>query len=104
MKTAAVSARIMPPKTSCRCDIALNMLRQEHSRHMSLRQKRFEPRSSMADVFISYQRAEHDAVQIIANKLVELKVDIWFDAKLQPGGSFDEEIAQAIKDAKAVLT
>ena len=34
----------------------------------------------MADVFISYQRAEHDAVQIIANKLVELKVDmaLWY--------------------------
>lgn len=58
----------------------------------------------MVDVFISYQRAEREAVQIIANKLVELRVSIWFDAKLRPGGSFDEEIATAIKEAKAVLT
>lgn len=58
----------------------------------------------MVDVFISYQRAEREAVQIIANKLVELRVNIWFDAKLRPGGSFDEEIATAINEAKAVLT
>jgi hypothetical protein len=58
----------------------------------------------MADVFISYQRAEREAVQIIADKLAQLKLEIWFDTKLRAGSSFDEEIDLAIKDAKSVLT
>ena len=58
----------------------------------------------MADVFISYKREERDAVQIIADTLGDLKVDVWFDRRLTVGGSFDEEIARALEDAKAVLT
>ncbi len=58
----------------------------------------------MADVFISYQRSEHDAVAIIAEKLTELRLDVWFDSKLRPGGTFDEEIAAQLDAAKAVLT
>src|SRR5262245_53568807 len=58
----------------------------------------------MADLFISYKREERDAVQIIADTLGDLKVDVWFDRRLTVGGSFDEEIARALRDAKAVLT
>jgi hypothetical protein len=58
----------------------------------------------MADIFISYQRAERDAVAIIAEKLVELRLDVWFDSKLRPGGIFDEEIATQLETAKAILT
>ena len=58
----------------------------------------------MADVFISYKREERDAVQIIADTLTDLKLEIWFDRQLTAGGSFDEEIARALKDASAVLT
>ena len=57
----------------------------------------------MVDVFISYQRAERDAVQIIANKLAELGVEVWFDGKLRVGGSYDEEIAKALDASKCVL-
>jgi hypothetical protein len=57
----------------------------------------------MADVFISYQRAERDAVTIIAEKLTELRLDVWFDSKLRPGGTFDEAIATQLEAAKAVL-
>ena len=48
----------------------------------------------MADVFISYKREERDAVQIIADTLGDLKVDVWFDRRLTVGGGFDEEIAR----------
>jgi len=41
-------------------------------------------------------------VQIIAAALADLKLDVWFDAKLHAGGSFDEEIAAALHEAKAV--
>ena len=57
----------------------------------------------MADVFISYQRAERDAVAIIADKLADLRLEVWFDSKLRPGGTFDEEIATQLETAKAVL-
>ncbi|WP_157067960.1 toll/interleukin-1 receptor domain-containing protein, partial [Desulfosarcina cetonica] len=58
----------------------------------------------MADIFISYQRTERDAVAIIAEKLTELRFDVWFDSQLKPGGAFDEEIATQLETAKAVLT
>ena len=58
----------------------------------------------MSDVFISYQRDEQEAVRIIADKLTELKIDVWFDSNLRTGSTFDEEIAEALESAKAVLT
>jgi hypothetical protein len=57
----------------------------------------------MADVFISYKQEEREAVQIIASSLNDLKLSVWFDTKLRAGGSFDEEIAAALNDAKCVL-
>ena len=57
----------------------------------------------MADVFISYQRQERDAVEIVAEKLKALKFDVWFDEALRSGGSFDQDIADNLKAAKAVL-
>jgi hypothetical protein len=62
-----------------------------------------ERTESEADVFISYKREERDAVQIIADTLADLKVGVWFDSRLTVGGSFDEEIARALRGAKAVL-
>src|ERR1044072_8527036 len=58
----------------------------------------------MADVFISYKREERDAVQIIADTLAGLKLEIWVASRRRAVGSFDEQIAAALKDAKAVLT
>jgi hypothetical protein len=57
----------------------------------------------MTDVFISYKQEEREAVQIIASSLHDLKLSVWFDTKLRAGGSFDEEIAAALDEAKAVL-
>jgi hypothetical protein len=57
----------------------------------------------MADVFISYQRTERDAVAIVAEKLSALKLEVWFDSMLKTGGTFDEQIATKLRDAKAVL-
>ena len=57
----------------------------------------------MVDVFISYKQEEREAVQIIASSLNDLKLSVWFDTKLRAGGSFDEEIAAALTDAKCVL-
>lgn len=57
----------------------------------------------MPDVFISYKREEREAAALIAQKLSDLRVDVWFDNKLVPGGTFDEEIASQLRSAAAVL-
>jgi adenylate cyclase len=57
----------------------------------------------MTDVFISYKREEREAVQIIADKLAALEVEVWFDVGLKSEGSFDSQIADQLSAAKAVL-
>lgn len=57
----------------------------------------------MVDVFISYKREERARCERIANKLKALDLDVWFDARLPSGKSFDREIETTIKAAKAVL-
>ena len=57
----------------------------------------------MTDVFISYTREERARCTTIAAKLRALGLDVWFDAKLASGTSFDHEIEQNIRAAKAVM-
>jgi hypothetical protein len=57
----------------------------------------------MADVFISYKRGERDQVALIAAKLQELGLSVWFDARLETGGSFHGEINREVRAAKAVI-
>lgn len=58
---------------------------------------------SGADVFISYRRDQRETVLLIADKLRELGLTIWFDASLEAGSSFDEEINREVRAAKVVL-
>ena len=55
------------------------------------------------DVFISYKREERPRVEIVAQKLKAIGLKVWFDSSLAAGASFDEQIAAALKGAKAVL-
>src|SRR5689334_17274610 len=55
------------------------------------------------DVFISHKREERQRCIAIRNKLVALKLDVWFDAQVEPGTSFDEEIERAVRAARAVV-
>jgi len=57
----------------------------------------------MPDVFISYKREEKPRCARIAEKLRELGLDVWFDARLESGMSFDREIEEKVTAAKAVL-
>lgn len=57
----------------------------------------------MVDVFISYARDDRPKCERIAAKLRALELDVWFDAKLEAGKSFDREIEETIAKAKAVL-
>lgn len=55
------------------------------------------------DVFISYKREERERCAEIYERLKALKLEVWFDARLEPGTRFDDEIEQAIRAARAVL-
>lgn len=55
------------------------------------------------DVFISYKREERERCIEIYEKLRALKLEVWFDARLDPGTRFDDEIEAAIRAARAVL-
>lgn len=56
-----------------------------------------------SDIFISYRRDQREQVVQIADKLAELGLSVWFDARLEAGTSFDEEINREVRTAKAVL-
>lgn len=56
-----------------------------------------------ADIFISYKREERARVEAIAKALRELKLSVWFDARLQSGNLFDDEINREVRAAKCVL-
>lgn len=56
-----------------------------------------------ADVFISYRRDDRERVLVVAEKLQELGLTVWFDARLEAGTSFDEEINREVRSAKAVF-
>jgi hypothetical protein len=57
----------------------------------------------VADVFISYKREERAHCERIHGLLTALDLDVWFDARLTAGLSFDREIEQALQGARAVL-
>lgn len=57
----------------------------------------------MPDVFISYKREERPRCLEIHDRLAALKLDVWFDARLDPGTRFDDEIEAAVRSAKVVL-
>jgi ATP-dependent Clp protease ATP-binding subunit ClpX len=61
------------------------------------------PRKDGADVFVSYKREERESVKKLARALESLKMDVWFDTKLQAGESFSEEINREIRRARSVV-
>jgi hypothetical protein len=56
-----------------------------------------------ADVFISYKRDERAQVEAIARALEALKLNVWFDAELRSGTSFDQEIERHVRSARCML-
>lgn len=57
----------------------------------------------MADVFLSYARADQSRVEIVAAALEDAGYSLWWDKHLQGGHQFSEDIEAALADAKAVL-
>ena len=57
----------------------------------------------MTDVFISYKREERPRCVAIYNALVDLKLSVWFDGRIEPGTDFDREIEREVRGAASVL-
>ncbi|WP_260483704.1 FlgO family outer membrane protein [Sphingomicrobium flavum] len=57
----------------------------------------------MADIFLSYARADQPRVEKLAAALEEAGYTLWWDKHLRGGHQFSEDIEAAIAEAKAVL-
>jgi formylglycine-generating enzyme required for sulfatase activity len=57
----------------------------------------------VADVFISYKREEREAVERLAQELRRLGLDVWFDASLNAGEAFSDEIDREARAARVIL-
>ncbi|WP_265571068.1 TIR domain-containing protein [Sphingomicrobium nitratireducens] len=57
----------------------------------------------MADIFLSYARADQDEVERIAAALEEAGYSLWWDREIRGGKQFSKDIEQAIDAAKAVI-
>ena len=55
------------------------------------------------DIFLSYSREDRSAARHIAESFGAEGLNVWWDAALQSGQTFDEVIEQRLKEAKAVV-
>ena len=55
------------------------------------------------DVFLSYSREDRAAIRYIAESFTADGMNVWWDAALQSGETFDEVIEQRLREAKAVV-
>ena len=57
----------------------------------------------MSDVFISYKREDIARMEPLNALLLDLDVDVWFDAGIEVGEAWERRIEQQIDQAKAVI-
>ena len=55
------------------------------------------------DIFLSYARQDRPAARIFAESFVQEGFNVWWDASLHSGETFDEVIEQRLRDAGAVV-
>jgi hypothetical protein len=57
----------------------------------------------MADIFISYARADRPRAEELAHALERTGWSVWWDREIPPGRSFDEVIEEALTAARCVI-
>lgn len=55
----------------------------------------------MADIFLSYKRTDREKIRILVAELAKLHISVWYDAQLEAGDQFDDEIVKELYKAKA---
>lgn len=58
---------------------------------------------SGTDIFLSYARQDRGTARMFAERLAEEGFNVWWDASLRSGQTFDEVIERNLRDAKAVV-
>jgi hypothetical protein len=58
---------------------------------------------AMADVFISYSRADQDVVRLLAEAVKRLGHSVWWDDELPPHRSYSEVISDMLGEARAAI-
>lgn len=58
----------------------------------------------MADVFISYARADRSRIRLIAQALMAEGFSVWWDPEIKPGKKWDDLIRRELEGAAAVVT
>ena len=58
---------------------------------------------SGTDIFISYARADRPVARMFAEAFADEGFNVWWDASLHSGETFDEVIEQKLRDAHAVV-
>jgi hypothetical protein len=57
----------------------------------------------MADVFISYSSADRESARVLAERLGERGLTVWWDRTIAPGRVFDDVIQEALQSAGCVV-
>ncbi len=57
----------------------------------------------MADVFISYARADRETASALAGLLTNAGLSVWWDCSLRGGSTFHDEIERELNDATRVI-
>jgi TolB-like protein/Flp pilus assembly protein TadD len=57
----------------------------------------------MADIFLSYNREDHEAARRFADAFAAEGLDVWWDVTLRSGEAYDEVTEAALKSARAVV-
>lgn len=57
----------------------------------------------MADVFISYRKADRAKAEALAKALKVENLDVWWDVALETGETFDQKIQGVLEQCKAVI-
>ena len=57
----------------------------------------------MADVFISYASPDRERARLLADRLEQQGVSVWWDREIQPGRPFDDAIEEALNSARCVI-
>lgn len=55
------------------------------------------------DAYISYSREERDQAGRVAAALAQHGYTVWWDAKLEPGLSYETEISKALNEARVII-
>ena len=57
----------------------------------------------MADIFLSYARADQPRIEKLAAALEEAGYSVWWDRHIKGGAEFSKDIEEAIAASKAVI-